>query len=105
MYKFQEIGQSLVCFPDDHLRDSVSRTIQIRTEGVDKGANYLMLHMALIRIKSSSRKLAYNVLMDHIAFYFMLEVGTTLVDVLDTVHLVNYRAVHLWVDGSFIQEM
>lgn len=98
------LAASLVLFPKDELEDAVSRTVPIKIEGVSKGANELVLQLALVMI--TTRKRSSNIrLIRHILLHLISEIGRTLVDVLSTDKLAYHRGAQLWVDVTYMQEM
>lgn len=98
------LAAGLISFPEEELEESISRAVQIKIEGISKGANEVILQLALITIatrgESSNTDLVRTILVSLIK-----TIGDTLVEALGTNKLIYHRAAQLWVDVTYIQGM
>lgn len=94
----------LVSFPDEDLEDSMSRTVQIKIEGISKRATEVTLQLALITIATRSEGATVD-LIRTLLLSLIQTIGGTLVDVLSTDKLIYHRAAQLWVDVTYMQDM
>eukprot|EP00177_Eucheuma_denticulatum_P001193 GFKZ01002153.1.p1 GENE.GFKZ01002153.1~~GFKZ01002153.1.p1 ORF type:complete len:885 (-),score=119.56 GFKZ01002153.1:2230-4824(-) len=100
----KSLAAGLVSFPEEELEESISRAVQIKIEGISKGANEVTLQLALITIatrgESNNTDLVRTILVSLIK-----TIGDTLVQALGTNKLIYHRAAQLWVDVTYIQDM
>lgn len=94
----------LVSFPEEELEDSMSRAVQIKIEGISKGAVEVTLQLALITIATRSEGANVD-LIKRILLSLIQAVGGTLVEALSTDKLIYHRAAQLWVDVTYMQDM